>query len=681
MGDWTISINDIGTFEHELGHLLWSMTQNESLPNNWSNIINDAKNATKKGYTTVDSNNLLINVRNYIYNEATREMENFVVNKGYKSIDDYVNVIAGAIEKFWNNPTGSIKPFLKNLGMSDNVINQILHNQSVSFKEMASMYVRDKISTIADRIARSDFPGYTAFSDIVDAVFLGADRDLLGNQLVTTYRHGLEYYKNSNFSPVSQFHEIIANFNELKMLKDQTGLYYIKELFGEDFYNVLEDTYNKMRKYGNLVFNVDADIQEQVQVVLNTLFSGATEPSYTVLKKISDGIHAINDTGILDALNKNESDTVLVRVIKDLFSEKISIDDIDVNYVANTLLQYVNEVVNNYKQSIGISGVGRVYDSNLISGEAIRILGLDKSLEFGYYNDLRFSILKNWTGDYGIDQATFKKLKTNMEEYNEMKKWIKQRYNLSSKDATKIMSILDSIGACSYADACNEILLTFSQSDAWLDFFEKQFGFPLLETMSDGSIKVNSKKLLMDLYITINDTQYGGQIIKTLPDGSKVIDWTKVENKFFGDAKLKDGNMQQYMQLSNGMNKTLIESYLFSKNIAATYDTKTIKQISYSSCTEMELDKLIDDIEQEMQNGNLISMYLSSVNGPIRLIKADGSLQQTLMTFNNKVSAHAVFVTGISDIGIIVSSWGEKMIVPFSDLLNGGFSVFSSIIH
>ena len=83
--------------------------------------------------------------------------------------------------------------------------------------------------------------------------------------------------------------------------------------------------------------------------------------------------------------------------------------------------------------------------------------------------------------------------------------------------------------------------------------------------------------------------------------------------------------------------------------------TKTIKQISYSSCTEMELDKLIDDIEQEMQNGNLISMYLSSVNGPIRLIKADGSLQQTLMTFNNKVSAHAVFVTGISDIGIIVS--------------------------
>ena len=55
--------------------------------------------------------------------------------------------------------------------------------------------------------------------------------------------HAKEYYaKNKKLS----FHEIIANFTQLKMSGNTKALNELRNIFGDEFYLALEDTFNKL---------------------------------------------------------------------------------------------------------------------------------------------------------------------------------------------------------------------------------------------------------------------------------------------------------------------------------------------------------------------------------------------------------------------------------------------------
>jgi len=87
-----------------------------------------------------------------------------------------------------------------------------------------------------------DYP--YALLDIIDAVYAGELKASNDINLLRLYGHGKEYFS----SIQNQFNEIIANFTDLKVNNQEQELQMLKDLFGDDFHNMLETTFNDMVK-------------------------------------------------------------------------------------------------------------------------------------------------------------------------------------------------------------------------------------------------------------------------------------------------------------------------------------------------------------------------------------------------------------------------------------------------
>ena len=78
-------------------------------------------------------------------------------------------------------------------------------------------------------------------------------------------------------------------------------------------------------------------------------------------------------------------------------------------------------------------------------------------------------------GQFGTDQGYFKYV-NDPEKLNKYTEYFSKKYNMSKSTAIQIMEYLDSIGACSYADATNLIIQKYQDSP---EKFEETFGFPM----------------------------------------------------------------------------------------------------------------------------------------------------------------------------------------------------------
>ena len=131
---------------------------------------------------------------------------------------------------------------LKQLNYGDDVIDMIF-TKDYDADDVATATIMGAISELKDQIYNTKYSDYIALSDIIDAVYEGEKLDLNGNQIKTTYTHGSEYYSNSGAN--ASFHEIIANFTQIKISGHQNSLDCIRAMFGEEFYNLLEETFSK----------------------------------------------------------------------------------------------------------------------------------------------------------------------------------------------------------------------------------------------------------------------------------------------------------------------------------------------------------------------------------------------------------------------------------------------------
>ena len=82
----------------------------------------------------------------------------------------------------------------------------------------------------------------------MDAVFYGKSYDLIHLPILKSYSHGEKYY--SVFDPLKlntkAFHEMIGNYTVLKLNDSFSGIELLRETFGDEFVDMLEDTFQKM---------------------------------------------------------------------------------------------------------------------------------------------------------------------------------------------------------------------------------------------------------------------------------------------------------------------------------------------------------------------------------------------------------------------------------------------------
>ena len=319
--------------------------------------------------------------------------------------------------------------------------------------------------------------------------------------------------------------------------------------------------------------------------------------------------------------------------------------------------------------------------------------------------DQLFNNSRKINNKYGVDQGVFKDMfkwytrdgrevgwfsvdeysrqgiklkKMANQEYMEFKNILTREYNFSYIDASKVISGIDSIGACSYADFANNIFGKFSNNP---EEFKKRFGFDMFK--KDGSL--NDTRLLTDLYVFANSSENGGNLFFTDGNGKKYVN-QRYQKDFNGKSVFND---QIYFSTSNGLNENLMKKYLKNKNcnikannIYVQKNWKITIKGNTKKLSEQEMNTIKQLAEKEINKGNQLSLGIYTQAGkPIRIIDYDNKKVINTTLNWHEGGGHALKITDMNKDGFIVSTWGKKALVPFEDLKNAGsFTVMSSEI-
>lgn len=352
------------------------------------------------------------------------------------------------------------------------------------------------------------------------------------------------------------------------------------------------------------------------------------------------------------------------------------------NMSPNEASKFIDNFV---KKKLNISNVEikntNTINSNLKTDEAFRIFskgngkyGVDQGVlkDFFYYKTTDGRIIK--AGDkVGYNDALSKGIisgKVGNNTYFSIKNMLADKYNMSMQDASKLISVLDGggYGACSYANFANIIVNDFRNTP---ELFEELFGFPLYKQTSNGLIVINDAELLLDLYVFMNHTNNGGSLVSTDINGNYIINYEAVVTDKYNSTKWSENKKQQYVSDGSGLNNKLINKYIQSKSKNHIYLTENIK------VQGKDINQIKNTVNELMTSGKNVSLGIYKTDKNIRFIDTN-TKQVYYSTFNwNEGAGHAVFVTGVTDEGFIVSSWGKELLIPFSDLNNNnsGFKI------
>ena len=239
-------------------------------------------------------------------------------------------------------------------------------------------------------------------------------------------------------------------------------------------------------------------------------------------------------------------------------------------------------------------------------------------------------------------------------EYVRLKnKLVSQGMNIA--DATKTLDAINTTGVCSYADIANVIIDRYKNVP---DLFERDFGFPLYIELG-GNKMFNTDELLVDMYTRINSNEFGGSLFK-IEDGKLFINDLNTEN-------------QIYLSHSDGADRYVISKYLYQKN-PNLMPLFTVDDFIHNYSTLSPLD-IKSKIANAMQDGKEISLVVCQTeNAAFRFIDENNSVYQTTNSWGEG-GAHAVYVTGLNNNGVIVSSWGQKLLIPFEDFNNNRYTI------
>ena len=256
MGKNHTAMADQGTIMHELGHALWKYISRETLPISWNSISVDARirasynQTSQKNIKILESN--LQNINTHCDTQARSEFAQQLMQNRGLTINEYIDKKAASLAKqaliFRNGMIDRVAAELEKQGYSTKSIDNIkqrLSQGKFNAHDAAVEIVNAEIYKISQRMLRTQFSDYCALSDIMDAMFYGQGQTLSGRQLYISFGHFAEYYNQSNpiTREITAFHEIIANYTQLKLTGTSDSILFLEYIFGQDFVDLLDTTF------------------------------------------------------------------------------------------------------------------------------------------------------------------------------------------------------------------------------------------------------------------------------------------------------------------------------------------------------------------------------------------------------------------------------------------------------
>lgn len=255
-------------------------------------------------------------------------------------------------------------------------------------------------------------------------------------------------------------------------------------------------------------------------------------------------------------------------------------------------------------------------------------------------------------------------------EYTKLQRFLADK-GMTTAEGTNLLTRLDTAGVCSYTDVVNEILTSYKDNPK---LFRSQFGYGLY-TYTDGKKTLNGNQLLLDLYTYANTNNSGSSspLFRESSNGILHINSLDTEAQVFLE---KD----KYK---------IVDDFLKSKDesLSYNYETKAYKP-------SLNPDKVKHRIKEALKKGNVgITIFSKDKNEQMALkagvdLGQDGSTILYDPTGKYKVDteswsegeAHSMLVTGYTSKGVIVSSWGKRLVINYEDLANNFYRLrFSSI--
>ncbi|MBR2704414.1 MAG: hypothetical protein IKE91_02995 [Clostridia bacterium] len=289
---------------------------------------------------------------------------------------------------------------------------------------------------------------------------------------------------------------------------------------------------------------------------------------------------------------------------------------------------------------------------------------------------------------YGVGQNVlwskmFSDYYNNGDEDSKLVKGIAKQFNMSYEDAAKACTMVDSIGACTYAATANNILYAYRYDPV---AFEEDFGYPMFVVDEENRLVVNSTMLLMDIYIYANSEENNGKLFSKDKNGIVKVNDEYVVQDPNADMPTYYAKEQKY--LDGGALSEQGKGFMSSKNTSKVLNYEKTCESSKNAYIEengettfiahddKELKKFVEDNLDEdtclsihVDNHNDIYMTLtSSRESEIH----EGTIVTGIPREVTFEDGHAMVIVGSTDEGIIVASWGEEYLITYENLNKTG---------
>lgn len=231
------------TLAHELGHCLFDMISGAPLPDNWDDMIVRAK--------INSSNNGTLKLFKQEYDNLYRDI---YWNQAYPKFKDSIMIQYGYTEKQYreflteqfkqiSQERGKLRQTLIASGLTFEQAFKMTDEDIIDIEKLVDEDIKRQISNFNEQIWRTQYGGYVALNDMIDAVSNGDWGDVYGG-----HSHGSKHYLKSpkNFP----LHELVADFTSLKLNNEEAALKQFKEIFGTEFYDYLDSIYNSFLEFG-----------------------------------------------------------------------------------------------------------------------------------------------------------------------------------------------------------------------------------------------------------------------------------------------------------------------------------------------------------------------------------------------------------------------------------------------
>lgn len=230
------------TLAHELGHCLFDMISGAPLPDNWADMIVRTKiNSSNNGTLKLFKQEYDILKRDIYWNQAYPKFkDSIMIQYGYTE-KQYREFLTEQFKQI-SQDRAKLRQTLIDSGLTFEQAFKMT-NEDIDIEKLVDDDIKRQISNFNNQIWRTQYGGYVALNDMIDAVSNGDWGDVYGG-----YSHGSKYYLDApeNFP----LHELVANFTSLKLNNEEAALKQFKEIFGTELYDYLDSIYNSFLEFG-----------------------------------------------------------------------------------------------------------------------------------------------------------------------------------------------------------------------------------------------------------------------------------------------------------------------------------------------------------------------------------------------------------------------------------------------